>query len=150
MTFDAKIKLQAGFPAIYLMIFSLIALAIPAFLAFKSYQSELGWLWTGLITVFSLIALLRIFQDQEKQRKYSLQLDKKNAVLTLIEARSGTDKCVKVTASTFTLQTSKLVFASLMLENKTNRYLVFHGFLNHSDTFRRFKAQLKWAQTLNE
>jgi len=149
MTFDAKIKLQAGFPGIYMFAFSLVALGIPVFLVFKSYQAVLDWAWTGLMSVFAIIVLLRIYQEQAKQSTYSLCLDRKQG-LTLIKARSGGNKCFKVIDSNFTLQTSKLIFASLDLQGGIKQHLVFHGFLNQAETFRRFKVQLKWDQTVNK
>lgn len=149
MTFDAKIKLQAGFPGIYMAFFSLVALGIPLFLVFKSYQAMLDWVWTGLISVFAIVVLLRIYQQQAKQSLYSLCLEG-NQNLSLIKARSGDSKHLKVINSSFTLQTSKLIFASLELEGGTKQNFVFHGLLNHGDAFRRFKAHLKWPQTRSQ
>ncbi len=145
MTFDAKIKLQAGFPGIYMIAFSLIVLGIPLFLVFKSYQAMLDWVWTTLMSVFAIVVLLRIYQQQAKQSLYSLCLEG-NQDLTLIKARSGDNKHLKVINSSFTLQTRKLIFASLELEGGTKRHLVFHRFLNQTESFRRFKVQLKWPQ----
>lgn len=145
MTFDEKIKLQAGFPAVYMFAFSLLALGIPVFLVYNSFQSTLDWLWSGVFSVFALIVLLRIYQEQAKQRKFFLLLDR-NATLSLIKTRSGADNRYPIHSSSFTLQSRKLVFARLNLDDGTKRFLIFHGLRNNSDAFRRFKVRLKWGE----
>ncbi|MCF6225953.1 MAG: hypothetical protein L3J22_06565 [Xanthomonadales bacterium] len=144
MTFDAKINLQPGFPVQYLLGFILVAAAVPIYLAFKAYQSELDWIWSGLLLVISLFTVFSIFREQQKQQQYYLLIEG-SAPLVLRQRCSGTDTSFTISRSDFTLQTSNIIFAKLQLDKGSTIHLVFHAFCNHPHAFRRFKVMLKMS-----
>lgn len=147
MTFDAKINLQPGFPVQYLLGFSLVAAAVPIYLAFKAYQSELAWIWSGVLLVICLFYHVWFFRAQRKQQQYYLLIDG-SAPFVLRQRHGATDTAITISRSDFTLLTRNIVLAKLQLDKGRTIHLVFHAFGNHKDAFRRFKVILKMSASV--